>query len=356
MSLKEIYYNPKSGLSSAANLYLQAKKQNLKVTKKQVEEFIKSQAVSQIHKKTKPFKSYFPIKAAYKNQVWQIDLMDVSSIEKSNDHVHFLLCIVDIYSRYAYVRPVKNKTSTTVTDAMKSVLKIEHPKVIEADQGSEFISKTFVNLINTYNIEINYADIQDHNRQGVIERFNQTLRHLIERYRTAYDTHRYIDNLQDLVTNYNNTPHSSLGGETPSHPDHDKIVAIINKKESKADAKETDFKPNEKVRFVKNASLFDKGALPKFSSEVHTVKKDLGRSYVLDNDKKYKYYQLQPITTVEKPEITNIEKLDRPREKRERKVVRHIKKEGVEQKNIVSKTRERKPNANAYFFLDDEDY
>ena len=54
---------------------------------------------------------------------WQADLADLSKLSKSNDKHRYLLCIIDVFSKYAWVVPIKDKTGKTLVIAFKAVLK-----------------------------------------------------------------------------------------------------------------------------------------------------------------------------------------------------------------------------------------
>ena len=70
---------------------------------------------------------------------WQADLADMSKLSNSNDKFKFLLCIIDVFSKYAWVVPIKDKTGITLVNAFKSVLKSgRSPKSLQTDKGTEF--------------------------------------------------------------------------------------------------------------------------------------------------------------------------------------------------------------------------
>ena len=175
--LKRIYYDPETGLQGAQNLYLKAKELDPTITKKYVMDWLKKQETSQVHAPVARIKHFFPIKSNYKDHIWQCDLMDVSSLAHNNSGVNYLLCVVDIWSRYAWVRPLKNKTNTTCTNAFQDILteSKRQPKILMSDNGSEFISKSWRTLLKKYEIESSFAETGDHHRMGIIERFNKTI-------------------------------------------------------------------------------------------------------------------------------------------------------------------------------------
>ena len=139
----EDYYNPATGLTSAKRFYDKIKDKYPDVSYKQFKAIMKDQFVNQVHYQKHRPKHYRPIVAPAINFIHQIDLMDISNKSHKNKGVNFLLCSVDVTSRFAQVAPLKNKEAKTVADAMKSFLKDTMPNVIQADQGSEFISKQF---------------------------------------------------------------------------------------------------------------------------------------------------------------------------------------------------------------------
>lgn len=312
--LRKLYYDPEVGLAGADNLYKIAKQQNAKITKKQVAEFLKKQEANQVHSQVKHIKHFFPIKSNGPNQILNADLMDVSNMAHKNKRVNYLLCVIDIFTRLAYVRTLTKKTAAAVTDAFVDILnerkeqKLPLPKVLKVDVGSEFISRGFKQMLSDNGIEPSYAPVADHHSQGVIERFNKSLRALMHKYMTVYKTENYVDRLQDLVKNYNSRPHTSLGKLAPVsflnpksskfHDAEDNVRSIIADKENKAEQYLTQFDIGAQVRFIKNKVMWEKGSSPTFSA-VHTITEQKGREYLLSNGSWKKYYELQPVIAVE---------------------------------------------------------
>jgi len=110
-------------------------------------------------------------------------------------------------SKYAYVYPLKNKDSKAIIDAFKKFINSEkNIKVLECDKGSEFISKAFKDFIKKNNINLLLFDKNiSPNATSIVERFNGTIRGKIDNYLATYDTKKYIDVLDKLVSNYNNS-------------------------------------------------------------------------------------------------------------------------------------------------------
>ena len=106
MNLKDKFYNARTGLLNA----IEFKKQNkLTTTLKNIQQFLKQQEVTQIFKKPEKVKFYYPITANYPNEIMQLDLADFSNISSVNNNITFLLVAVDVFTRKAYVIPMKTK-------------------------------------------------------------------------------------------------------------------------------------------------------------------------------------------------------------------------------------------------------
>ena len=59
----------------------------------------------------------------FRDNIWGVDLADMQSISKFNKRFRFLLCVIDIFSKYVWVVPLKDKKGVTVVNAFQSILK-----------------------------------------------------------------------------------------------------------------------------------------------------------------------------------------------------------------------------------------
>ena len=83
-------------------------------------------------------------------------------------------------------------------------------KVLQTDNGKEFQNKHITNWMDQHKITSQYCQKDDKKCLGVAERFNRTIKLMIEKYLTSNNTNRWIDNLGDFVQNYNSSYHSSI--------------------------------------------------------------------------------------------------------------------------------------------------
>ena len=86
-----------------------------------------------------------------KDETWSADLIDKSSLGKYNNNYKFILTVIDIFTKYAWAIPLKNKSGLSITNGFKIVLGgSRKPEKLFVDRGSEFYNKTFKSLLTEY--------------------------------------------------------------------------------------------------------------------------------------------------------------------------------------------------------------
>ena len=128
-------------------------------------------------------------------------------ISKFTKGFRFLLCVIDIFSKYVWVVPLKDKKGVSIVDAFQKILDDSNrkPNKIWVDKGSEFYNNSFKKWLKDNDIEM-YL-IHNEGKSVVAERFIRTLMTKIYRYMTSISKNVYIDKLDDLVNEYNNIYH-----------------------------------------------------------------------------------------------------------------------------------------------------
>ena len=81
----------------------------------------------------------------FKDNIWGVDLADMQSLSKKNKGIKYLLCAIDLYSKYAFVIPLKDKKRTSIVNAFNKIIKQANrkPNKIWLDQGGEFYNNVF---------------------------------------------------------------------------------------------------------------------------------------------------------------------------------------------------------------------
>ena len=133
----------------------------------------------QIIRKFKKWKVYL----SFRDNIWGVDLGDVQSLSKYNKGIKYLLCAIDLLSKYAWVVPLKNKKRITVANAFhKLISKGRKPNKIWVDKSGEFYNNLFKKFLEIKNIEIFSAYNEG---KSVTERLIRTLKNKIFKYMAA---------------------------------------------------------------------------------------------------------------------------------------------------------------------------
>ena len=208
------------------------------------------------------------VHAAFKDNIWDADLADMQLLSKYNKRIRFLLCVIDIFSKYAWVVPLKDKKGISIVKAFQSILKQSNrkPNKIWVDKGSEFYNAYFKKWLRDNDIVMYSA--HNEGRSVVGERFIRTLKSKIYKYMTSISKNVYINKLDDIVNEYNNTHHITI----KMKPNDVKDIAYINTSK-KINYKGPKFKAGDRVRISKYKNIFAKGYTPNWSEEVFVIKK-----------------------------------------------------------------------------------
>ena len=77
----------------------------------------------------------------FKDNIWGVDLGDMESLSRKNKDIKYLLCAIDLYSKYAFVIPLKDKKGITIVNAFNKIIKqsTRKPNKVWVDQGKNFI-------------------------------------------------------------------------------------------------------------------------------------------------------------------------------------------------------------------------
>ena len=148
--------------------------------------------------------------STFKNNIWGVYLADMQLLSKYNKGIRFLLCVIDIFSKYAWVVPLKDKKGISIVKAFQSILKQSNRKSnqIWVDKGSEFYNAHFKKWLRDNDI-VMYST-HNEGKSLVAERFIRTLKSKIYKYMTSISKNVYIDKLDDIVDEYNNTYHTTM--------------------------------------------------------------------------------------------------------------------------------------------------
>ncbi len=123
------------------------------------------------------------------DEQWQIDLCDVSNLKnkKLAQFFNYLFVAIDSFSRFAFVVPIKNKSSEETTKAINQIFIVSKrkPKYFYSDHGKEFLGE-FKKYIESQSIRHFFTNSV--HKASIVERFNRTLKQKMYRYFTFNNT------------------------------------------------------------------------------------------------------------------------------------------------------------------------
>jgi len=238
------------------------------------------------------------------DDVWGADLVDMREWVKQNKGFKYMLNVIDVFSKFSWSIPLKDKTGKTTLEAFKKITKESgrSPKHLWVDRGLEFYNKDIDGWLQENNIT-RYSTFGEH-KSVVIERFNRTLKEMMWKRFTAENTRNWIDMLEDLLKKYNNKFHNTIG-MTPAKASKEEMAEkvlenILTKTSGSAlkvrprvsstsgsalkvrprvpsttsgSVKRPKFKVGDKVRISRTKALFEKGYLPNWSEELYIIQK-----------------------------------------------------------------------------------
>ena len=188
--------------------------------------------------------------SSFEDNIWGADLADMQLISKFNKGIRFFLCVIDIFSEYAWVVPLKDKKGVTIVNAFQKILNDSmklyskrKPNEIWVDKGSEFYNNSFKKCLKEKDLEMHST--HNERKSVVAERPIRTLKSKIYKYMISISRNVYIDKLDDIVNEYNNT-YQTVAVKNNKYIDFDKEV---NDKDPK-------FQVGDHVRISKYKKIF----------------------------------------------------------------------------------------------------
>ena len=232
---------------------------------------------NELHKPTIKKFDKRKVYSQFKDNIWRVDLAGMQTLSRKNKGIKYLLCAIDLCSKYAFVASLKDKKGISIVNAFDKIIKqsnrrakgasVQHvkPNKIWVDQGGEFYNNVFKKCLSDNDI-IMYS-MYNEGKSVVAERFIRTLKNKLDKHMTATGKNVYYDVLDDIVNKYNNTKHSTIKMK-PTDVKNNKGVYI-----DEHNAKDSRFKVGDRVRISKFENIFAKGYTPNWSKEIFIVDK-----------------------------------------------------------------------------------
>ena len=253
------------------------------------------------------------------DKIWAADLADMTAFKDYNEGVNFLLLVIDTFSKYGWIVPLKNKKAQTIVKALKEIFKESgrRPDKLWTDKGTEFFNKDVKDLVYLYATE-------NEEKSSIAERWIRTMKEKMFKYFTDNNTNKYIDVLPDLVEDYNNTVHSSTKFtpiEASKKENEFKVWRNLYPDRYKTSRLNPKFSKGDKVRITKKKGVLEKGYTARWTEEIFTIKEIRETNpitYIIEDLQKeeIKGTFYEPELQKTEPEIYRIEKVIKEEEGR----------------------------------------
>ena len=265
----------------------------------------------------KPKRKNYPRRKIIVNHIDEIfaaDLVEMQKFAKLNKGYRYLLTCIDIFSKYSWVIPLKDKRGITIKNALQKIFKEKKCKFLWTDKGKEFYNKQVQDLLNENNIKL-YSTNNSEIKSSVIERFNRTFKNMMYKKFTENNNTIFYNILDELVNNYNNKYHSTIKMtpiEGSKKVNENKIKNIYIFEKTKKPGK---FKIGDRVRISLEKNIFEKSYETNWTEEIFEIY-DIKYSNVpyyylkdLNNEKLDGTFYEQELQKTKQDDLYTIEKI-----------------------------------------------
>ena len=283
--LHEFYYNPSNGesLTTAEKLQTSLKNNGHRIPLKNVKLWLADQLTYNLHK---PARRRFPRNKIYVKSIGELvqaDLVDMSEFSSMNKGNKFLLTAIDVFSKRAFVEPLKNKSASEVEKAFSKIIESFKFQSLQTDRGKEFKNTVIDKLMKDNHVN-HYFSLNKDIKCGVVERFNRTLKSRMFKYFTHVGSRKYIDKLPHFVEGYNKSYHSVIKMAPSQVTESNSKIVFRNiyghdspreyvKTIIATKSKSQKLKSGDKVRQRYEITGMEKGFYPNWTDAIFTVQK-----------------------------------------------------------------------------------
>lgn len=207
------------------------------------------------------------------DDLWQADLVEMGVYASENNGYRYLLTVIDTFSKYGWVVPLKNKTALAVANAMQSIFdKKRIPKNLQTDDGKEFFNNThFPKLMAKH--QINHYSTYSALKASIVERFNRTLKSIMWKEFSSRGAYKWIHLIKELLLDYNSRKHRTIKMRPldVNKSNEQQLLSTVYER-IKIKPVNTKFKYGDCVRISKYKHVFSKGYTPNWTTEIFKVK------------------------------------------------------------------------------------
>jgi len=306
------------------NLFDKVKAKHPDITKSQVAKFLKQDYATQLTQTQQKQEAKGHITATSPNELWQFDILDLSRYAQKNDGYRYLLACIDVFTRRAYVEPMKLKNADNCTEAFEKILNragaSNKPSSLISDQDGSFLGGRFSEYLDKEKIILNTNALKDHHALGILDNFAYRIKNILTKGFLSDKNVKWLDKIQEIVNTYNSDTNRGLKGIAPNKADDDKLPPEEKPEAGESEEEKKQRELRNETRMTNHEKVFEmnvdkqlknnqfasiqvgdkvrvtmmtggalqKGTDPRWSDAVYKVESVKGNTVTLDNGKVYK--------------------------------------------------------------------
>ena len=264
-----------------------------------IENFLRHNYIHSVHRRIT--KKHFPrrrVISRFPFENFMADLIEYPNFNYQNKGYKYILILIDCFTKMIYARPMKKKSKEWTADAFESMFKEfdTFPINLITDGGLEFFNSDVQKVFQSYGINHFAYKTRTKWKASIIERAIRTIKSRLERIFFKQKTNRWIDVLDNIIQNYNLTPHSAHNLPPQEVNDENRDIVYKRMYPFKSLTIVCRLKEKDRVRKIKEKTLFEKGYKINWSEEIYEIKSVRQSNGVC-------WYKLKSLNNIEQPGI-----------------------------------------------------
>ena len=247
-----------------------------------IKDFLRHNITSSIHKQVRRKFPRRRIVVHYPLEIVMSDLIDFSHNKMPfvNNGYRYIMVVIDCFSKMAWAEPMKRKGGLDSCIAIENVLRKmpEIPQNLITDRGLEYYDHRVQKLLDRYGIH--HYSITGRHKACIAERFIRTLKGRMEKYFWNSKKRRWVDVLQQFISNYNKTYHRSIHMAPEAVNENNRaqvFKALFPKDRVKTKPR---LSKGDRVRILREKNIFEKGYTRSWSLNIYRIKEAVSENDV----------------------------------------------------------------------------
>ena len=222
-------------------------------------------------------KKIFPrrrIIARYPFEYFMADLIEYPRTKVINRGYVYILIVIDCFTRRIWSYSMKEKSAQWTAEAFSNIFKTfdEFPKNIITDGGLEFFNSSVKKVFDSFGMNHFKSPTKTNWKASMAERAIQTIKSRLEKYFAKTKKRIWIDIIDQIIQNYNETPHRSIGMAPLAVTDVNRDEVYKRLYPNRSITVVCKFKAGDRVRKKLEKTIYEKGYTKKWTDEIFVIK------------------------------------------------------------------------------------